>query len=79
MAKRETPKPAAIRDARQFLKKKKLLDVFSPKAFAAAAQETGQGLADTLRYLAHLQAGGQGEGPFAETAETLREAGAAAA
>lgn len=77
MAKRENPKPAQIREARGFLRKKGMSDVFSPRAFAAAAIEINQGLPETLRYLAHLQAAGQGEAPFSQTAEALRSTASA--
>lgn len=65
-------KPEDVRDARKFLKGKKMLDVFSPKMFAAAAKEIGAGLDETLRYLAQLQSGGQGQGPFPETVAALK-------
>lgn len=67
-------KPDDVRKARKFLKTRDLLDVFSPKMFAAAAKEIGGDLAETLRFLAWLQSGGQdqGQGTFPQTAEALR-------
>lgn len=75
--KRTPVTPDAVRNAKSFLKTKGMLDVFSPKMFAAAAAEAGTGLEETLRFLARLQDGDQGT-PFPLTAEAIREEGTAA-
>lgn len=77
MANKKAATPDDIKKARTFLKARKLLDVFSPRMFATAQKEISAGLDDTLRYLANLQSGGQGLGPFPDTAEALRNEGTA--
>lgn len=72
MPKHEQVTAGDVRDARKFLKKKKMLDIIPPRLFAASAKETGQGLDETLRYLARLQMGGQGLGPVPVTEDVVR-------
>ena len=38
----------------------------SPREFVAAAEELGKGFAETLKLIATLQLGGQGQGPAPE-------------
>lgn len=75
MAKRETVTAEETRQAREFLRSKRMLDIIPPRLLAASAKETGQSLAETLRFLARLQMGGQGLGP-APIAEELARLGA---
>lgn len=66
--------PRTVRRARAFLQGKGLRtsDV-SPHDFAAAAAESDRSFADTLKMVAALQLGGQGQGP-APRAEKLAAA-----
>lgn len=65
---------AEVRAARDLLFQKGLLNAISPKVLAAAAKEAARSLPDTLRLIAGLYMGGQGQGP-APVAERLAMVG----
>lgn len=82
-APRKPVSPLEARAAKTFLKSKKVDGVIAPKPFAAAAKELGNnidtaGLMETLRYIARLQMGGQGLGPFPQTEDFMHDQSVAA-
>lgn len=67
------PTPKEIRAARSWLYRKGLtVSDFSPRRLAAAAKEMDISFAAVFRKLSELYSGGQGKGPFPETAKLLR-------
>ena len=66
-------KPADIRKARGFLRKRGIeTKDISPRAFLAASRELETTFAETLKVIASLSLAGQGEGP-APRAQKLAE------
>lgn len=68
---------ADITAARDLLEAKGLLRLIKPRQLVAAARENDRSLAETLRLLAALYMGGQGQGPVPVTERAVR-AGATA-
>lgn len=69
-----TTKPREIREGRAFLQKRNLRtsDV-NPKDFVGLSKRLGKSFYDTLKVIATLQLGGQGNGPFPETERALEK------
>jgi hypothetical protein len=67
-----TIKPKDIREARAFLQKRNLkTSDIAPKTFAQLANRYNKSFYDTLKLLAVLKMGGQGQSPFAQTESAI--------
>ena len=66
------PSPVpTLEAARDLINARGLAGAVSPARLLASAKEMQLGLAETLKLLAELLSGGQGQGPFPETIAAL--------
>ncbi|MEQ8226712.1 MAG: hypothetical protein RIA64_01400 [Rhodospirillales bacterium] len=61
-----------IEAARKLLEAKGLLRLIKPRKLVAAAKENDRSLSETLRLIAALHMGGQGQGPVPITERAIR-------